>query len=207
MSCKCENSLQEFPAMRIHTLLFIVPLIALSACSGTDTTIGDQNKNPLTASRYGDELADTMANLIISNDPVIKDAAVRKLVDSEILRGKKIADEARVMQKEGWMGQIIAAKEEVVGYVLHTDGILYVSSDFMTSPGPSLRVFLTTVVDPRDVSFPDATAIDLGALQAAYGPQQYGVQSNESPEKLRTFVLYDTRLKRIYGFAQLSQSR
>ncbi len=105
------------------------------------------------------------------------------------------------------MGPIIAVKEDVTGYVLHLDCTVFFSSDFTTSPGPSLRVFLTTTVDPRDVTFPDKSAVDLGPLQSAYGAQQYSMPGDDSAGALRTFVLFDTRLKSIYGFAQLSQSR
>ncbi len=206
MDCKFENTLQEFTAMRTPTLFFLILLVVLSACSPAQTSISQQNQNPLTASRYGDELADTMANLIIQNDPIIKDAALRKIIESEIARGKNIAEQAREVQTEGLMGSVIALKTDVTGLVLYLTDTLYLSSDFQTSPGPSLRIFLTTIVDPRDVSFPDNTAIDLGPLQAAYGPQQYRVPEQADPGKLRTFVLYDTSLKLIYAFAQISKS-
>lgn len=190
----------------MRTTLFIIPaLLALAACSPVQTSISEQNKNPLTASRYGDELADTMANFIITEDPITKDPDVLKTINSEIERGKDIANEARTIQNAGWMGPILQLKADVIGYVLYSSDTLYLSSDFETSPGPSLHLYLTTVVDPRDGTFPDPTAIDLGSLQAAYGPQQYAVPRQQDEGKLRTFVLFDSRLKQIYGFAQLAK--
>jgi len=191
----------------MRTTLFIIPaLLTLAACSPAQTSISEQNKNPLTASRYGDELADTMANFVITEDPIAKDPEIRKIIDSEIERGKEIADEARQIQNKGWMGVIIQIKADVIGHVLYHGDTLYLSSNFETSPGAELHLYLTTVVDPRDAAFPDPTAVDLGIVQAAYGPQQYAVPPQEDEGKLRTFVLYDTRLQQIYGFAQLSKA-
>ncbi len=188
--------------------LFLVPalLCSLAACTPVQTSINEQNQNPLTASRYGDELADTMANFIISDDPIVKDPATLKLIESEIARGKDIGTSAREIVGDGLLGGIISIKADVMGYALLADNVLYLSSDFISDPGASLHVYLTTVVDPRDVSFPDETAIDLGSLQATYGPQQYDVPVQDDPNAIRSFVLYDTKLKIIYGFAQISKS-
>lgn len=191
--------------MRTTSLLPIV-LLLLTGCVSAPTSIEQQNQNPLTASRFGDELADTMANFIINNDPITQDASVRSLIESEIAKGKEIAEKARIIQSKGLMGAIIQMKADVTGYVLYHENVLFLSSDFMTSPGPSLHLYLTTVVDPRDTLFPDTTAVDLGTLKAAYGPAQYRVPAQEDPSTLRTFVLYDTKLKLIYGFAQISKS-
>jgi hypothetical protein len=84
--------------------------------------------------------------------------------------------------------------------------MLYLSSDFVSKPGTNLHVYLTTVVDPRDGSFPDPTAIDLGAIQTVYGAQQFAVPKQEKPELLRTFVLWDKGFNRLYGFAQLTKT-
>ena len=186
---------------------FIIPvlLLVLSACSSEGTSISEQNRNPLTASRYGDELADSMANLIIQEDPAAKDPELRKVIESEIARGKSIGEDARAIQRNGWLGGLIGIKGQVSGYALYLPDELYLSSDFMSTPGPSLRVYLTTVVDPRDVAFPDPTAIDIGSLQSVYGAQVYRVPAQQEPRKFRTFVIYDTRLEMIYGFAQLSR--
>jgi len=180
-------------------------LLALAACTPGQTNISEQNTNPLTASRYGDELADAMANYIINNDPIIEDPEMRTLIESEIERGKDISAAAREIQSESSLGAIIGLKAATTGFALYHENTLYFSSDFSTSPGASLHVYLTTIVDPRDVEFPDSTAIDLGSLQAIYGPQQYSVPSQKEEDKLRTFVLFDTKLTMIYGFAQLSK--
>lgn len=188
--------------------LFFIPvlLLVLSACSSPGTSVADQNRNPLTASRYGDELADSMANLIIMEDPAAQDPALRTLIESEIARGKSIGEDARAIQSKGWLGGLIGIKGQVSGYVLYLPNELYLSSDFMTTPGPSLHAYLSTTIDPRDAAFPDPSAVDIGSLQAAYGAQTYSVPAQQEPGQFRTFVIYDTRLKMIYGFAQLSRS-
>ena len=194
--------------MKHSVRIFIIGLsLALGACGrqSAHTSIRAQNENPLTASRYGDELADAMANLVIQNDDAAKNPAMRKIIDAEIARGKKMGTDARMKQDEGMKGGIIAVKEEAAGYVLYVDDTLYLPSDFTTKPGPDLHVYLTVAVDPRDVAFPDKTAMDLGEVQNVYGAQRYEVKHQENPMLYRTFVLFDTKLKRIYGFAQLSK--
>jgi hypothetical protein len=188
--------------MRISPPLIVSGLcitLSLSACS-THTS-----SNPLTDSRYGDELADTLANLIIQSDPITKDPKMLQTINDNIAKAKDMGNSARDQMAEGMQGAIIALHQDVAGYILTLDGILYISSEFMTDPGLDLHVYLTETVDPRDGIFPDPTAIDLGALKTPYGAQSYRITSKKSPELLRTFVLYDKTLKRLYGFAQLSK--
>jgi hypothetical protein len=147
-----------------------------------------------------------MANLIITNDPMIQDASMRKVVEAEIGRGKDIAESARFIQGQGIFGTIIPIKGDTTGIALYVDDTLYLSSDFSSDPGPSIHVYLTTIVDPRDAVFPDASTVDLGELQAVYGAQQYAVPQQKNTADLRTFVLYDTKLKMLYGFAQISKT-
>lgn len=188
-----------------HFIILCSSIFLLTACGPTTTSIDQQNANPLVASRYGDELADTMANLVIQNDPIIKEPGMQQIIEKEIARGKSIAMNARETQAQGMKGQIIALKESVIGSVLLFSDTLYFSSDFEAKPGPDLHVYLTTIVDPRDETFPDATALDLGTIQSSYGAQQYNISSSIDPVKMRTLVLFDTKLRRIYGFAQLSK--
>lgn len=185
--------------MRLTPLLAPLFLVLLAGCAPGDSKL----ENPLTASRYGDELADTMANFIISEDSAVKNEAMRRLIEKEIGRGKSIATEAREIQANGWAGGFVGVRADVRGYVLYLPDTIYISPDFETEPGPALRLYLTTVVDPRDAEFPDATSVDVGPLKSAYGAQEYRVPAQKEEGKLRTFVLYDTRLKMIYGFAQI----
>lgn len=188
--------------MRISPPLIVSGLLvtlSLSACQG------QKSGNPLTDSRYGDELADTLANLIIQSDPLTKDPTMLQMINDNIAKAKDMGNSARDLMSEGMQGAIIALTQDVVGYVLTLDGTLYISSEFTTDPGLDLHVYLSEAVDPRDAHFPDPTAVDLGKLQSPYGAQSYTIASKKSPELLRTFVLYDRTLKRLYGFAQLSK--
>ena len=89
------------------------------------------------------------------------------------------------------------------GEVVYVPNMLHFGTKFESSPGVSLRVYLTTVVDPRDVVFPDDTALDLGTLKNAFSAQSYNVPEVENPKLYRTAVIWDTKLDRLYGFAQL----
>lgn len=192
--------------MRTSTLTSLVlGSCFLVACNSGTTSIAEQNRNPLTASRYGDELADSLANLIINDSPVIKEPGMQDLVTKEIARAKEIAADARILQREGMMGVLIPVDGQTTGYALYLDDILYFSSDFEIKPRLSIHVYLTTTVDPRDAAFPDPTAIDLGMLQTTYGAQKYAVPRQDESELLRTLVLWDETLKQIVGFAQLAR--
>jgi hypothetical protein len=191
--------------MRTPLFAILAVTLLLSACNaGGATSISVEIDNPLTASRYGDELADRLANLIIQNDPIIEKPGMKDTIARKISEAKNIATSARALQDRGMMGALIPEKQNMVGYALYVNDTLYFSSDFETDPGPSLHVFLSKVVDPRDATFPDESAIDLGEIQTPYGPATYDVPDQDKPELLRTLVLYDTTLERLYGFAQLS---
>ncbi len=189
-------------------LLFLSGALLLAACSSSpETSIGNEIRNPLTASRYGDELADTMANLVITKDSIVDQPGMKDIIDKEIKRGTDLANAARRMQGEGMQGELISMKAEVAGHALLSGDTLYLSPDFTTKPGSDLHLYLTTVVDPRDQTFPDTTAKDLGVIQSAYGAQTYAVTGVKNGELFRTLVLWDKSLSRLYGFAQLSKSQ
>lgn len=191
------------PTMTTRSTAILITSISLlfAGCAGNQT----QLKNPLTAARYGEELADTMANLVIANDPIAKTPEMQTRIHQIITEGKQITMDARTKTDRGMKGGLIPIKENTTGYALYLDDILYFSSEFETKPGPDLHVFLTTAVDPRDVTFPDKTAVDLGILQSPYGAQQYSVPPEKNPALLRTVVLYDLTVKRLYAFGQLSK--
>lgn len=192
--------------MRTSIFTILTATLVLSACGATGTSISEQNTNPITASRYGEELADRMADLVIQKDPILSEPGMEEYVNAEIEKGKKIAEKARDIQDRGMMGPILPMKQTVLGYALYVDDTLYLSSDFQSDPGSALHLYLTTVVDPRDGTFPDQTAIDLGVIQSQYGPSSYAVPHQDKPELYRTLVFYETKLKRLYGFAQLSMN-
>lgn len=190
----------------LSILLLLVASSAITACStGSDGRLGATMDNPLVASRYGDEFADAMANLIIQEDPIVQEDGMTEFIQAEIRRGKKIAGDARDRMRGAMMGALLPIKTDVSGYVLHTKGTLYISPDFFVIPGPDLHVYLTEVTDPRDAAFPDVTAVDLGSLLSAYGAQHYALPKHENPKRLRTLVIFDEKLKFIVAMAQLSE--
>ncbi len=76
-------------------------------------------------------------------------------------------------------------------------------------PGPEVYVMISTILDPRSESgasiFPDASAVNLGRLQTPYGAQTYVIPEASKDTVFRTVVLWDKRLERVMGFAQLAQ--
>lgn len=178
--------------------------LVLSACSNGVSHSNDHLSNPLVAARYGEELSDTMANLVIIDDPIAKDPIFREIVDQKIAEGKAITQAARERMEQGTFGFFSLVEEDTNGFALLLKNTLYLSSDFVTKPGANVHLYLSATVDPRESVFPDATAIDLGVLQSPYGAQEYAVPKDVD-EPLRTVVIWDTDLKRIHGFAQLQE--
>ena len=186
-------------------ILLIASFSLLTACGGERSSLQTQLSNPLYAERYGDSLADTLANIIIMKDSSTENPRTKALIEEEIEKAKSIGNDARRIIDKGMVGAFMEHKEHVTGRALYWKDTLYVSSDFESQPGPDLHVYLSTAVDPRDVAFPDASAIDLGPLTSAFGAQSYRVPRQKNPELLRSVALWDRTLKRLYSFGQLSK--
>jgi len=194
-----------------------VPIIAtacllLASCTKPALPTGQANpnpetlmENPLFVERYAEELVDSMAEMKIQNDPILEESGKEAVIDTTRVFWMERAKEARRAQLEGRSGVFLPAKEFAKGEVLFLGQTLFFDTLFEATPGPELHVYFTTIVDPRDVEFPDETAIDLGVIQSAYGAQSYELPVLENPILYRTVVLWDAQLERVYGFAQISE--
>ena len=186
-------------------------LLLASCTAATSGPIGmplqERLHNPLVAERYWGEMAEHMADLVRFEDPITKDEVKMAIIDGERLRALDRVAEARVLKNDGISGMFLqpTPHETSVGEVLLRGNTLSFGSAFLSDPNPSVHVYLTTVTDPRDATFPDATSIDLGALQTAYGAQEYAIAAGKENTAFRTVVLYDTQLERLIGFAQLAK--
>ncbi len=184
-----------------------VALITLSGCASNASQEHELSyllKNPLFAERYAEALVDAMVELEIYEDPILEDEDKKSLTDATKEQWLEVAQKAVREQRKGAKGSLIAMKEYVAGEVLYLNDMLYLGPEFFTTPGPSLHFFITKAVDPRDVQFPDVTAKDIGSVRSNVGVSQYSVPSVENPLEYRTIVLWDTKLERLYGFAQMS---
>ena len=150
-------------------------------------------------------MVDRLVELDITKNPVLEDPAKKAFVETQRKHWLEVAREAREEQREGTTGNLVPINEYAKGDFLYIDGTLYAGTLFEIDPLPGLHMYLTTVVDPRDVEFPDDTAMDLGPIQTAYGAHAYEVPSVENPPLYRTVVLWDDRLGRLHSFAQLNK--
>lgn len=192
--------------MRTRIISLLGLTVLLSACTKT-TYVPDQEallQNPLYAEQYSEELVDAMVNLEIYEDPIVKDAEKKKIIDNTKEKWLKVAKKARTDQREGSKGGLIPIDGYVDGEVLYRHDKLHFPAYFASTPGPSIHVYLSTVVDPRDVAFPDESALDLGEIYSPYGAQTYAVPTVEDPRDYRTVALWDTKLEKLYGFAQIN---
>lgn len=185
--------------------LAVASLLLLPACgrSGEAASVRFDAlmTNPLFADQYWTDLTNSMVDIQLHKEAGIVDNDAKSKQADAIRKDAAIHEQAvaRIVHS-GRVGSFIPVKDHAEGSALIQGSTLFLSPGFATSPGPSLHLYLTTVADPRDGTFPDSTSIDLGLLQSPYGTQQYATAADKT---IRTVVLYDTTLQRIHGFAQL----
>lgn len=182
--------------------------LLLAACTGGSgsAVLQEQLKNPLFAEQYWSDMTQLMVSILTGDKTVQTDAAKRKLVDKQRLEALANAQEQTKRRRGGVLGHFVPVLTETQGLALLLDDTVSFGPDFATTPGPGLRVYVTAAVDPRDVPFPDPTSSDLGPLASPYGAQMYAAPSQASSKPAyRTVVLWDTELKEVFAFAQLSK--
>ena len=193
--------------MKRTSLLLVLSVLSLAACSNglsVGSELKEKIENPLYAKRYYEDLVDHMVNLEIQNDPLTASGATKEIIEDTRITAVEKAKDANAKRQKGLNGTIISDMGYAHGIVLVLDDSLFLGPDFSVTPGVDLHVYTSTVLDPRDAPFPDATAVDMGSLKEAYGAQEYDFPSPpENQPAYRTFVLWDRALNRIYGFAQL----
>lgn len=198
---------------------FLLPLAAsaalLAGCGNTvglpqrDEALQDHLRNPLYAEYYYDDLTEQMVNLALQEDPILEDSGIRATVDRTRTRSLQHANLANKAKDKGIRGSFMSDRGLTAGDALLLDDVLYIGPTFDAAPGPSLTMYLTTLVDPRDAaSFPDPTAVRLGTIKNQYGAHAYEVKRPPAAAGtgagLRTAVLWDDDLGILYGFAQLT---
>lgn len=194
-----------------HLTLLLPALLLLSACSSTGQSLSENLKNPLFAEYYYQDLATTLADVEINatlpgNAALLKDPARKALLEQQKTQATQNASTAQKVRDRASTGDFVSANESEQGTVMLVDGTLFTNPAFNSPAGPSLHIFLTTVIDPTDKpsAFPDSSALDLGLVNQPYGTSSYTLPSGAAKTHYRTVVLYDTMLRSIYGFAQLS---
>lgn len=189
------------------SLFSLLSLLILSGCRGESSTrsrpLSDRLQNPLFAEQYWSEKAEHMADFIRNEDPITKDAVKKAVIESERADAVAKLEEVRKSMSSGRKGALLIATEPIQGMALLLNNTLYFGSTFLAYPNPDTYVYLTTIVDPRDTTFPDATSYQVGPLQSPYGEQEYVIPESRSDPRFKTVVIYDKKLDRILGFAQL----
>ncbi len=180
-------------------------LLFLSACSAPKSAdLKTLLQNPLYAERYYDSQVDHMVDLIIDSGALLQDPSVKEVIDNARVEGLKLAREATTLQTQGKIGGIISDTEEVMGEALILNNVLYIGPAFQLLPGIDTRLYLSEMIDPRESTFPDETAVEIGGFNTAFGASTYELSvSGENLEKVRSLVFYDRGLNRIVGFAQM----
>jgi len=191
-------------------LTLVLGSIALAGCSSpVSDNQADLLKNPLYARYYYQDQADMMANYNIQNDPILKDSEKKGVIESVRTRALEHLQNANAKINAGRRGSFVSDTDYAAGNALLADGTLFFGQDFNTLPGPEVYVYASMLLDPRDgsgsVLFPDESAVNLGPLKPPYGAQTYGVPADHKDKAFRLVGLWDKRLGRLLGFAQLSQ--
>ncbi len=198
--------------MRTRVLLGL-SVLTLVACGNRatlpihDTTLQDKLRNPLYAEFYFDDLTEQMLTLALQEDPILQEPGVRATVDRVRTRSLQRAAVALAAQEKGRKGPFLSDRDIVFGDALLLENTLYFGPTFDAAAGPSLQVYLTNAIDPREGEFPDDTAVHLGPIKDNYGAQAFAVPvqpASASGTPLRTAVIWDDELDLLYGFAQLA---
>ncbi len=186
----------------IALTLLTVSLVLISCSSAAPSA---QLDNPLYAESYYKELVENMMNLEIQSDPIIKDASKKSIIDSVRVSALAKAQAATVRRMQGTFGNLMPVTIDAQGQVLALDGIVYFGPDTSVRPGPEVHVYLSSDIDPRSGTgagaFPQTTDADVGLFQNFYGASSYSIP--DAMKDVRTVVLWDKKLKRLYAFAQL----
>jgi hypothetical protein len=201
MIAKCPQLWHHTVPMQRTSIVALLSVLLLSACGSSQANIGG---NPLVQIQHDEELADSLANIIIQKDPLADDASTRAILENGIAKAKESLAATQALKRGSISGPFIAVYESVEGWALFQNGTLYLSSDFHSRPGLDLHLYLTTVVDPRDAVFPDITAVDLGRIEYPYGAMALKGPTGDAAKNIRSLVLWDAKLKRLHGFVQLS---
>lgn len=187
--------------------LFLLAPVLLTACSsnipGGSTSLEENLRNPLFAQRYYTDLAEQMVTLELREDPLLKDSAKKAIIERTRVDATNKAEAAISLNAISDKGYIISDRDLSLGSVSIIDGALFFSPDFISTPGPSLRVYLSNVIDPRQGAFPDSDAVDLGLLKSTAGAQTFVIPEEKATQTYQTVVLWDTDLEIVYGFVQL----
>lgn len=193
-------------AMKKITAIAVLGGLLLAGCGkqSTGPTLETMLENPLFGERYSEEMVDTLTELEIDKDPLVQDKAKKTEIDAVKKQWLAVVNGNREKQHKGMGGSLVAMNEFAQGEVYLKNNMLYFGTDFETVPGPALHAYLTTAIDPRDVKFPDPTALDLGVLPLPYGAQTIPLPKHDDAMIYRTLVLWDVSLPRLYGFAQLN---
>ncbi len=183
--------------------LFLAPLV-LVACSGNTATISleDTLRNPLFAQLYYTDLSEQMVTLDVASDPLLQDTGKKAIVDRTREQAVERVQDAIALRQSGKYGEFISERSLVLGTALMVNGSVFFSPDFISTPGPSLHVYLSGTVDPRQGDFPQSGDIDLGLLSNPYGAQEYVIPEKKTLENIRSLVIWDSALGMPYGFVQ-----
>jgi hypothetical protein len=195
--------------MRTSTLALAPALVAalvLVSCTPANGTSANLLDNPLYAEFYYDDLVEAMVDIELQNPKEVEESpALKRALEVARRSGLTEATEANKLQDSGAKGNFVQAKETVAGEALFTGTMLYLGPDFVSTPGPSLQLYLSKDVDPRSAEdFPAADDVLVGPLQTPYGAQTFVTQELDI-SAYRSLVLYDASLKRMYGLAQLAK--
>lgn len=189
-----------------HSFHILIACMMLSACGAPiSRDLQTRLENPLFAERYSEELLDSLSDVYIREEPVLKNETKKANIEQALTYWRAVAVEARIKERKGLIGSLTSVLEDTSGHVLLDEKTLWFGTNFLGTPGVNLRVMLSTVVDPREGEFPDESALDLGQLQSPYGDQSFSLpEGTVSWDSYRTVVLWDSSAGRLHGFAQLN---
>ncbi len=188
----------------------LVPALALllTACSNNLQSMDVQSyfaNNPVAAEEAATALGQVYVGMIVNEKAELQKNDLFDEVDRMRAEAGAAIEAATRERKNGLLGQFIPFKQYTAGVVVvrPKDGIIFTGTTFESDPGPDLHLYASVVSDPREGVFPDESAKDLGLMGFTYGPQTMTFDATLWNDDFRTLIIYDAKLKRVYGFAQV----
>jgi len=83
---------------------------------------------------------------------------------------------------------------------------LRLDSNFSTTPGPDLFVYLSASEDPQDAkAITDNASFDVGKLVSPSGEQELALPKNFDPKKFRSVAIWCKQFRVLFGAAALKK--
>lgn len=182
----------------------VTAILLFSGCSKIPPETQALLENPLYAESYYADLTEQYVQMLMGEKADLEEKGQLEFIESERDAAVQNSKDASAKRKQGLWGVFVPLSDNPIGRVAVLGSTLYLGPEFLMEPSVEPHIYVSEVIDPRDSEeFPDPTSIDVGPVLSPYGTQQHVIPWETPNPKIKSVILYDKKLKRQIGFAQL----